>query len=63
MPTEILKITFKVLKDGKKYQQPRWKKAEVENATCPECGRIMTVITGKTMYAHCNGCGNYFLAE
>jgi len=54
------KLTFKV--QGKK---PRWVEVEVENANCPECGKLMVVVldADKLLYGICLGCRKYFLGQ
>jgi tRNA(Ile2) C34 agmatinyltransferase TiaS len=62
MPTEEKSITFQV-KKAKVLTVPRWQEVTANNATCPKCGELMTVISGKTLYAHCCKCRRYFVGE
>lgn len=63
----IKKLVFKLTnpKDPE-HIAPRWNKVDVENATCPDCKRVMFVAfmpDGDQAYAFCSHCGQYFLGE
>lgn len=61
------KLQFTIQNNGNGQVAPRWREVEVENAECPNCHQIMTVvIPGGEMqfiYAFCSRCQKYFLGE
>ncbi len=61
------KLTFKIHKEGTTdLIDPKWREAEVENVSCPNCNeRTMVVILGHKgiLYAFCPGCRKYFIGE
>jgi ribosomal protein S27AE len=60
------KLTFKIHKeDTKELINPKWRKAEVENAECPNCHQVMVVVFGhkQMLYAYCGRCQQYFVGE
>lgn len=60
------KLTFKIHKEGTdELVVPKWRKAEVESAECPNCKQMMCVIFGynQILYAYCARCQQYFMAE
>jgi len=60
------KLTFKIHKqDNSGLINPRWRKAEVENAECPSCKNTMVVIFGykQILYAWCARCQQYYVGE
>lgn len=60
------KLTFKIHKaDNSELVDPKWRKADVENANCPGCKQTMVVLFGQDqmLYAYCARCQQYFLGE
>ena len=60
------KLTFKIHKEGTTdLINPKWRKADVENAECPECKNTMVVVYGhdKILYAYCARCQQYYVGE
>lgn len=47
------------------YIKPKWCKVDVENANCPQCEQIMTVVLGDKglLYAYCARCQQYYVGE
>lgn len=59
------KLTFKVKRDGQ-LVDPRWVECQVENDVCPNCHiRSLVVVLGHKgiLYAWCQRCQKYFMAE
>jgi len=57
-----------VKKEGEKgLVNPRWRKCEVENITCPQCGGMLipgfTPSPTKILYSYCSRCNDYFVGE
>ena len=60
------KLTFKIHKeDPDELIDPKWRKAEVENAQCPNCSQTMVVVFGHNsiLYAYCARCQQYYVGE
>ncbi len=60
------KLTFKIHKEGTTdLIDPKWRKADVENADCPGCKQTMVVIFGhkQMLYAYCARCQQYYVGE
>jgi len=61
--SELTTLTFVVQKPDNTHSTPRWREAEVQNASCPRCGKIMVVMVGDNMYGYCPKCECYFIAD
>lgn len=63
--SDSAKLSFNVQdKNNKnKWRTPKWEEVEVENATCPNCGQLMFVFTGDTLYAFCPRCQKYYIGN
>ncbi len=60
------KLTFKIHQEGtKELVNPKWRKADVENAGCPSCKQTMLVVFGhnQMLYAYCARCQQYYVGE
>jgi len=60
------KLTFKIHKQGTTdLIDPKWRKADVENAECPSCKQTMVVVFGhkQMLYAYCARCQQYYVGE
>jgi len=60
---DITTITFVVQKTDGTYSKPRWRNVEVQNASCPKCGKIMAVVVGDAIYGCCLQCECYYIAD
>jgi len=59
---KITTLTFAVKKPDNAKNTPRWRKVQVQNASCPKCRKTMVVVVGDNMYSYCPKCECYYLA-
>lgn len=55
-------IIFKTVNGGKN-RDPKWVPVKAKNATCPQCNRLMIVVSGEVEYAFCYQCQQYFVPD
>ncbi len=60
---KITTLTFVVKKPDGTHSTPRWREVEVQNATCPKCGKTMVVMVGEERYACFPKCDRYYVAD